>query len=94
MEIRSLNDLRGLIPEGMDGEALNYGQGEGQWRIGSTVWGIYIGRDGYYVQLEEGTVAVRAAARLVNGILKRVRSIWGERIQGEIEGLHHRDSSF
>lgn len=91
MKIRSLDDLRGLIPEGMDGEGLNYGQGEGQWRIGSTVWGIYCEKDGYCFQLEEGIVEMDEAIRLAHGILECIRTRWGEQIRGWIEGVGQGD---
>ncbi|BCU76170.1 hypothetical protein llg_08850 [Luteolibacter sp. LG18] len=81
-----------LIPEGSEGEALNYGQGEGQWRIGATVWGIYAGDGGYYLQLEEGVLDLREAHRMIRGILARIRSTWGSQIRGEIEGIWHGDT--
>jgi hypothetical protein len=92
LTVGSLEDLRSLIPEGEEGEALNYGQGEGQWRIGSTEWGIYCENDGCCFQLEEGIVEMDEAIRLAHGILERIRTKWGEQIRGEIGGRWHGDS--
>lgn len=56
--LQSLRDLETIIPKNRSGEALNFGQGEGQVAIDGTVWGIYCGKQGnYFIQYEEGSLS-------------------------------------
>jgi len=84
--------LRALIPKGMDGEALNYGQGEGQLRIGSSVWGFYVEDSSTcYFVLEEGVLDIESAFKTALGILHRIHEQWDSGIQAEIEGIWEHD---
>ena len=81
-----------MVPEGMTGDALNYGQGEGQLRIGGSVWGFYATDSGdYSCVLEEGVLSFEAAAAIAIGVIGRVRSLWGSQIESEVRGCHHDD---
>lgn len=90
ISIRSLEDLDAIVPEGMTGDALHYGQGEGQLRIGGSVWGFYLtDSGGYSCVLEEGLLSFKEASAIALGIIGRVRSLWGSRIESEVRGCHH-----
>lgn len=92
MSIGSLADLAAMVPERMTGEALNYGQGEGQLRIGRSVWGFYVTNAGdRSFTLEEGVLSFEEASAIAIGIIDRVRSVWGSHIQSEVRGCHHDD---
>ncbi|GAA5120876.1 hypothetical protein JIN84_06135 [Luteolibacter yonseiensis] len=92
MSIGSLSELEQLVPEGMAGEALAYGQGEGQLRIGETVWGFYLVDAGNRsFALEEGVLSFEEAAAIATGIIHRARFLWGSHIESEVRGCHHDD---
>ena len=81
-----------MVPEGLTGDALNYGQGEGQLRIGGSVWGFYVRDSGdYSCVLEEGLLSFEEASAIAIGIIGRVRSLWGSQIESEVRGCHHDD---
>ncbi len=65
------HQLRPFVPDGPDCEQINFGQGEGQIRIGEAIWGIYLwdGCDIYELVLEEGELGLEDFAR----DLKRIR---------------------
>ena len=88
MSINSLEDLRDLVPECSSGMAINYGQGEGQIRIGDTEWGFYTGNFPCFV-FEEGTLDFDQAIAMASGILAKIRKKWGQDISGRIEGSLH-----
>ncbi len=49
------HELQPFVPDGAT--QLNYGQGEGQIRIGDSVWGVYLSDSKaheYHIQFEEG----------------------------------------
>ncbi len=83
-----MKDLRDLVPDGFKGEAVNYGQGEGQIRIENTEWGFYCGPDGagYSIVLEEGSVDFDRAVAMAAGILTQIRKKWGTDISAQVEG--------
>lgn len=92
MSISSLSDLEELVPEGMTGKALGYGQGEGQLRIGNSVWGFYVTNAGdRSLTLEEGVLSFEEASAIAIGIIDRMRSRWGTYIVSEVRGCHHDD---
>jgi hypothetical protein len=92
ISIRSLDDLAAMVPDGMTGDALNYGQGEGQLRIGESVWGFYVVDSGVYsCVLEEGVLSFEEASEVALGIIGRMRSLWGTQIESEVRGCHHDD---
>ena len=73
MAIGGMKDLNDLVPEGFQGEAVNYGQGEGQIRIGDTEWGFYAGPTGYSIVFEEGALEFDQAVAMAAGILAQIR---------------------
>lgn len=92
MSIEGLEDLAALVPEGMSGEALNYGQGEGQLRVNESVWGFYSDDTlRYYFILEEGVLSIQEASEIALGILSRINERWGSKITAEVEGIHNDD---
>ena len=92
MSIRSLSDLEEFVPQGMTGEALGYGQGEGQLKVGNSVWGFYFTDAGdRSFALEEGVLEIEEASAIAIGIIDRVRSLWGNQIESEVRGCHHDD---
>ena len=88
MSIGGLHDLNDLIPDGFEGEAVNYSQGEGQIRIENTEWGFYCGPSGsgYSVVFEEGSLDFDQAMWMAAGILAKIRKKWGAGISAQIEG--------
>ena len=69
IKFSSLADLEKAIPEELSGHALNYGQGEGQVEIASTVWGFYFySNKYYYMQLEEGKEVAELVFELAESI--------------------------
>jgi len=94
MMIDGYEGLNELIPEGFEGEAINYGQGEGQIRIENSEWGFYVGDRpgmGYSVVFEEGTLDFDQAIAMATGILAQIRKKWGPQISAHIEGFLHRE---
>ena len=88
ISIASIADLDELIPEGWQGEALNYGQGEGQIRVGECEWGFYFDDSGrQYFVLVEGSVELHDAYAMASGILARIQAKWGMGISGRVEGF-------
>lgn len=86
-EVSSVKDLQALVPTGFEGEALNYGQGEGQMRIANTVWGIYIDdSNGYKFVMEEGIANLSEAIFISSSLLRRIREIWGIQVTDEVKG--------
>lgn len=85
-----MKDLQALVPTGFEGEALNYGQGEGQMRIANTVWGIYIDdSDRYKFVMEEGIVNLSEAIFIASSLLHRIRELWGNQVTDEVKGHLH-----
>lgn len=94
ISISSLSDLEALVPQGMAGKALGYGQGEGQLKIGSTVWGFYVtGAGDYSFLLEEGVLSFEEASAIAIGIIQRVRTLWGSEIESVVQGCLHDESA-
>lgn len=86
------SDLEQFVPQQMAGETLNYGQCEGQLKIGKSVWGFYVTDAGdYSFTLEEGVLPFEEASAIAIGIIDRVRSLWGSHIESEVRGCHHDD---
>ena len=79
LQIASLEDLVALIPIDFDGEALNYGQGEGQFRVNDVIWGIYLNsQSDYYLQFEEGVCEWSILQKMIIGILQRIANQLGD----------------
>ena len=85
VSIESLEDFQYLVPDEADGEAVNFGQGEGQIKIGGSEWGFYVeGSDSYHYVLEEGCMELHEAVEIAQGILRRFQARWGEQIGGRV----------
>lgn len=84
----SLSDLELLIPDGIVGKALNYGQGEGQVKIGETVWGIYVlTSTSYSFQFEEGEIPQETLAEFIKSIFSTLKKVFGEEVEIFVIGL-------
>src|SRR5690606_28280359 len=69
-----LESLRAMIPENRHGRPLNIGQGEGQFKIDETVWGVYFDEAGrYYIQFEEGKADLVQFQKILSDIVSEVR---------------------
>ncbi|MEL7025038.1 MAG: hypothetical protein AAGL69_14985 [Pseudomonadota bacterium] len=89
LDIPSPKDLLQLVPEGISGEVLNYGQSEGQVRIGETVWGAYLDHNNeYYLQFEESELMWAELAALVDKILEHLR-VNCRVLNPKVMGVHH-----
>jgi hypothetical protein len=83
----SREDLEKAIPEGMSGYVLNFGQGEGQVEIDSTVWGFYVNsEESYYMSFEEGLIEFREFERLVGAITNALSLRFGVPLNVSVEG--------
>lgn len=81
-----------MLPEGMAGDALNYGQGEGQLRIGGAVWGFYRTDSGdYSCVLEEEVLSFEEAWVIAVEVIGRMRSLWENGLRAKILSCHHDD---
>ena len=96
MDIQSLNDIGKLVPRSLNGKALNYGQGEGQFQIEDTVWGIYCTGpvdSPYFLQYEEGLVTWPRLEELIIALTAQIREEFGSVIEFVVEGkLEHYES--
>ena len=90
VNLGSLGDLSKLIPTNRQGNALNYGQGEGQVQIDNTVWGFYVSNNGnYFMQYEEGVETWSTIQALVKEIEEHLQLQFGNNIHiGNIVGPH------
>lgn len=84
-------DLNRIIPEGIDGHALNFGQGEGQVLIDNSVWGIYYAdNDNCILQYEEGLIEFLPLLALTTRIIDKLKREFNQnlvfQIQGALEG--------
>jgi hypothetical protein len=87
IELRCVDDLLCFIPEHLTGKVLNYGQGEGQFEIERTVWGVYVNNDNYYyIAYEEGGMDWSNLAILVDSILKSVNEAYTKNMCFVAEG--------
>ncbi len=81
-------DLNRLIPEGLDGYALNYGKGEGQVLIDRSVWGIYCSNnDEYVLQYEEGLIEFFTLLALTSKIIDKLKREFSQNLVFKIEGV-------
>lgn len=90
LELSTFEDVEKIIPSGLSGKALNYGQGEGQFQIEDTVWGIYIrSNNTYLLQYEEGLKNWNELQEIVNLIHKSINAAFGVnctlRVEGKLE---------
>lgn len=94
IDFESKVDLNRLIPEGIDGNVLNYGQGEGQVLIDSLVWGIYCSNeDTYILQYEEGLIDFLTLLALTTRIIDKLKREFNQNLIFKIEGLlEHQES--
>ena len=75
LEIKSIEDIGKLVPVGMQGRALNYGQGEGQFQIGNFIWGIYVeSSQNYCLQFEEVYCSLHELQYMLSGIMKQIEA--------------------
>ena len=93
-------DLNRLIPDGVDGNPLNYEQGEGQVLIDRSVWGIYCSNeDTYILQYEEGLIDFLTLLALTTRIIEKLKLEFSPNLVFKIEGLlehqdpHEKDTS-
>jgi len=87
-QISSASDIERLIPTSIEGVVLNYGQGEGQFQLGETVWGIYTADDGsYHMQYEEGICEWPQLDSIVRTLLSHLNKIFGD-VSETIYGVH------
>ena len=87
INISSLEDLAKIIPNNLNGKALNYGQGEGQVEIDGSIWGMYCGgKEHYFLQYEEGLKDWNTFKDLLNAIIKQIQSEFGPNLKFTIEG--------
>lgn len=91
LDISSPAELSKLLPPSLDGEVLNYGQGEGQVKIAGTVWGLYVRTDGkYYLQYEEGVCDWLLFQRIASALMEQMASTFGRGLEFKVEGkLEH-----
>lgn len=75
-ELEFPDNFAELIPASYTGEVINYGQGEGQIKLGETVWGFYYGDDYCVVQYEEGTLEWPAIVSIVNAIKENLENLF------------------
>ena len=73
IEFQNKEDLNKVIPDKLNGKALNYGQGEGQVEIENTVWGFYVNEDDdYYMAYEEGVVSFKELINIIDAIVIKI----------------------
>lgn len=83
----SLKELEELIPKNRKGKAINQGQGEGQFQIDETVWGVYVGREKvYFLQYEEGSLGVPEFHELLQDIVDHLSNRFTEKLK--VVGIH------
>jgi len=89
--VTCLNDLEKFVPESLSGKALNYGQGEGQFKIEDTVWGIYVSKENVYtLQHEEGSIDIKKFIEITNLLILQIESEFGKNIRFKVQGkLNH-----
>lgn len=81
-------DLIRLIPEGADGYPLNYGQGEGQVLIETSVWGIYSSADDQWaLQYEEGLIDFMSLLALSSRIVDKLKREFNSDLVFKIQGM-------
>lgn len=87
LSINSKSDLNLLIPDGVNGAAINYGQGEGQFEINGSVWGIYADRDGLYnLVFEEGELDFNEFISTAQSVIDKVCLLTGDPIYTTVSG--------
>ena len=87
ISFQNKDDLSKVIPFGLSGNTLNYGQGEGQVDIDGTVWGFYINSQGsYYMVLEEGVMEWSQMENLVSKIVGTINQRFGITAKVLVEG--------
>ena len=94
IRIGSLGDLARVLPAKLDGEVLNFDHGEGQVRVGKTVWGLYVGDNGkQYLQYEKGQCDWSELQGITNEIHHRLAQEFGADLKFKVEGClaHSRD---
>ena len=88
LELTSKEDLAKVIPDCYSGEALNYGQGEGQIKIENSVWGLYVGSDNnYYLTYEEGMSDFERIKEQADNILATINTNFNLDAIFAIEGV-------
>lgn len=81
-------DLNRVIPDGVDGNVLNYAQGEGKVLIADSVWGIYFSKEDHCVlQYEQGLVEFLPLLALTTRIMEKLKREFSPDLLFTIEGL-------
>lgn len=76
--ICSAQDLERFVPTSLGGEVVNYGQGEGQFTVLDTTWGVYANDQGlYYLQFEEGQCEWLKFQKIVLALITQIESEFG-----------------
>jgi hypothetical protein len=87
VELGKEEDLAKFIPASLSGKTLNYGQGEGQFQVEQTIWGIYSNEDGIYtLQYEEGLINWNEFEKICSAIIAQIKESFGSHLQCCIEG--------
>ena len=87
VEFKSEDDLSRVIPDGMIGKTLNFGQGEGQVEIENTVFGFYVNsKNCYFMAYEEGSIDWGQLKTLIDAILIQLKNEFGSSIELIAEG--------
>ena len=93
-EIAQASDLEAFIPEALGGRVISYGQGEGQFALGMTVWGVYFDDFwNYYLQYEEWQCSWNALVRIVRVLLLHLDEKFGE-IVATVSGIYDNQADF
>lgn len=91
LNIASREDLAMLVPPSFEGAVLNYGQGEGQFQVAGTVWGLYRDSSGnLYLQYEEGQCTWVEFQAIASAVIAQLPDQSGTEIVIKAEGsLEH-----
>ena len=81
-------DLHRLIPDGIDGTALQHDQGEGKVLISDSVWGIYcVNEEQFRLQYETGRSDFLTLLALSTRIVAKLKQEFNQDLVFEIQGL-------
>ena len=91
IEFRTKVDLLRLIPEGVDGNVLNYSEGEGQVLIGDSVWGIYSAdKEIVVLKYEQGLIEFLTLLALTSRIIDKLKREFSQDLVFKVEGMLER----
>ena len=90
IEFNNENELSLIIPSGIQGRVINYGQGKGQVEINNTVWGVYVNNDNNYcMSLEQGLIQWKDLNKLVKEIKNTINKQFNINIIVVVEGHYN-----